>query len=198
MIVENSANCEDGGKTVVREIVPFEVESIMIRMRKWIDESLEKGKECLQIAKETKVFPTNITRRRTLVELINLAKKIVQEFFQIPIPITKVLVEQLVKGLQKPGVNNVGGSMWFERELCSLSSPTDQESKLSGSAAAVRYKCMWDYIELGEKYYQDMDRLATLERGMRAWANWVDTNIDRSKTKVFFLGISLSHTKYGL
>ncbi|KAE9594182.1 hypothetical protein Lal_00001399 [Lupinus albus] len=51
----------------------------------------------------------------------------------------------------------------------------------------------WDYIELGGKYYPDMDRLAALERGMKTWANWVDTNIDKSKTKVFFLGISPSH-----
>lgn len=53
-------------------------------------------------------------------------------------------------------------------------------------------------MELGGKYYQDMDRLAALERGMKTWANWVDSNVDRSRTKVFFLGISPSHTKYGL
>ncbi|KAG4974771.1 hypothetical protein JHK87_031592 [Glycine soja] len=52
----------------------------------------------------------------------------------------------------------------------------------------------WDYMELGGKYYQDMDRLAALERGMKTWANWVDSNVDRSRTKVFFLGISPSHT----
>ena len=51
-------------------------------------------------------------------------------------------------------------------------------------------------MELGGKYYQDMDRLAALERGMKTWANWVDSNVDRSRTKVFFLGISPSHTKY--
>lgn len=32
---------------------------------------------------------------------MNLAKKIVQEFFQIPIPITEVLVQELADGLQK-------------------------------------------------------------------------------------------------
>ncbi|KAK7380541.1 hypothetical protein VNO78_33054 [Psophocarpus tetragonolobus] len=105
MVVENSADCEDGGKTVVREMVPFEVEStIMIRMRKWIDESLEKGKECLQKAKETEAWNPKSKSEpysKSVVELINLAKKIVQEFFQIPIPITEVLVEQLAEGLQK-------------------------------------------------------------------------------------------------
>lgn len=56
MVVEDSADCEDGGKTVVREMVPFEVDStIMNLMRKWIDESLQNGNECLQKAKETEV-----------------------------------------------------------------------------------------------------------------------------------------------
>lgn len=59
MVVENSADCEDGGKTVVREMVPFEVcVTIMDLMRKWIDESLEKGNVCLQRAKETEVSCT--------------------------------------------------------------------------------------------------------------------------------------------
>jgi hypothetical protein len=40
-----------------------------------------------------------------------------------------------------------------------------------------------------------MDRLAAMERGLKTWANWVEKNIDKSKTKVFFLGISPSHTK---
>lgn len=56
-------------------------------------------------------------------------------------------------------------------------------------------KCRWDYIELGGKYYQDMDRLEAMERGLKTWANWVDTNIDQRRTKVFFLGISPTHTK---
>ncbi|XP_027336847.1 protein PMR5-like [Abrus precatorius] len=51
----------------------------------------------------------------------------------------------------------------------------------------------WDYVELGGKYYPDMDRLAALERGLKTWANWVESNIDRSRTKVFFLGISPTH-----
>lgn len=55
--------------------------------------------------------------------------------------------------------------------------------------------CRWDYIESGGKYYQDMDRLAAFEKGLKTWSNWVDTNIDQRRTKVFFLGISPSHTK---
>ncbi|TKY46075.1 DUF810 protein [Spatholobus suberectus] len=105
MVVEDSVDCEDGGKTVVREMVPFEVEStIMILIRKWIDESLHKGKECLQRAKETEAWNPKSKSEpyaKSVVELMNLAKTIVREFFQIPIPITENLVQELADGLQQ-------------------------------------------------------------------------------------------------
>ncbi|KAI3450385.1 hypothetical protein Pfo_007050 [Paulownia fortunei] len=51
----------------------------------------------------------------------------------------------------------------------------------------------WDYMEAEGTLYQDMDRLVALERGLRTWAKWVDTNIDTSRTRVFFQGISPTH-----
>ncbi|CAH9143231.1 unnamed protein product [Cuscuta epithymum] len=51
----------------------------------------------------------------------------------------------------------------------------------------------WDYIRIGDQYYKDMDRMVAFEKALITWANWVDTNIDPSKTSVFFQGISPSH-----
>ncbi|XP_052187884.1 protein PMR5 [Diospyros lotus] len=51
----------------------------------------------------------------------------------------------------------------------------------------------WDYMESGGSLYQDMDRLVALESGMRTWARWVDTNVDTSRTVVFFQAISPTH-----
>lgn len=51
----------------------------------------------------------------------------------------------------------------------------------------------WDYMDLGGKLYEDMDRLVALERGLRTWARWIDANIDKTKTKIFFQGISPTH-----
>lgn len=51
-------------------------------------------------------------------------------------------------------------------------------------------------MDLGGKLYQDMDRLVALERGLRTWARWIDANIDKSRTKLFFQGISPTHYKY--
>ncbi len=56
MVVEDSAECEDGGKAIVREMVPYEVDSVILNLlKKWIDERLEKGRESLQRAKESEV-----------------------------------------------------------------------------------------------------------------------------------------------
>ncbi|KAI9121767.1 hypothetical protein K1719_007157 [Acacia pycnantha] len=53
----------------------------------------------------------------------------------------------------------------------------------------------WDHEEFRGKFYRDMDRLAALEIGLKTWANWVDVNIDRSRTKVFFQAFSPTHYK---
>ncbi|OVA02722.1 PMR5 N-terminal domain [Macleaya cordata] len=51
----------------------------------------------------------------------------------------------------------------------------------------------WDYIESDGSLYIDMDRSVAFERGLRTWARWVDTNIDRTKTTVVFQAISPTH-----
>ncbi|KAJ9690660.1 hypothetical protein PVL29_013030 [Vitis rotundifolia] len=51
----------------------------------------------------------------------------------------------------------------------------------------------WDYMSEGTKLYKDMDRLTAFYKGLSTWASWVDLNIDPSKTKVFFQGISPTH-----
>ncbi|CAN4104273.1 unnamed protein product [Withania somnifera] len=38
-----------------------------------------------------------------------------------------------------------------------------------------------------------MDRLVAFKEGLKTWSNWVDSNIDPTKTRVFFQGISPTH-----
>ncbi|KAI7737675.1 hypothetical protein M8C21_027844, partial [Ambrosia artemisiifolia] len=51
----------------------------------------------------------------------------------------------------------------------------------------------FDYIQDGSTISKDMDRLAAYNKGMSTWGKWVDLNVDPSKTKVFFQGISPTH-----
>ncbi|KAI3466725.1 hypothetical protein Pfo_023388 [Paulownia fortunei] len=51
----------------------------------------------------------------------------------------------------------------------------------------------WDFVQYGSTIAKDMDRLVAFYRGLTTWARWVDQNVDPSKTKVFFQGISPDH-----
>ena len=53
--------------------------------------------------------------------------------------------------------------------------------------------CRWDYVQDGSTVSKDMDRLVAFSKGLSTWAQWVNQNVDSSKTKVFFQGISPSH-----
>lgn len=61
MAVEDSVECEDGGKAIVREMVPYEVDSIITRsLRQWIQERLKSVKDVLQNAKESEVIALSL------------------------------------------------------------------------------------------------------------------------------------------
>ncbi|CAL4948418.1 unnamed protein product [Urochloa decumbens] len=51
----------------------------------------------------------------------------------------------------------------------------------------------WDYVQDGGQVMKDMDRLTAFSKGMTTWARWVDSNVDTSRTKVYFQGISPTH-----
>ncbi|KAI4306052.1 hypothetical protein L6164_029364 [Bauhinia variegata] len=52
----------------------------------------------------------------------------------------------------------------------------------------------WDFIMDGDKLRKDMNRLVAYWKALRTWARWVENNIDTAKTKIFFQGISPTHT----
>ncbi|KAM3326828.1 protein unc-13 [Capsicum chacoense] len=104
MVVEDSDECEDGGKAIVREMVPYEVDSIIMNLlRKWIQERLKKGKEIIMRAKETETWnPKSKTEpyAQSAVDLMRHAKETVETFFEIPMAISDDLVGDLADGFE--------------------------------------------------------------------------------------------------
>ncbi|KAJ4874017.1 hypothetical protein Rs2_44204 [Raphanus sativus] len=105
MVAEDSEECEDGGKGLVREMVPYEVESIILRLLKqWIDEKLKTVRECLSRAKEAETWNPKSKSEpyaQSAGELMKLAKDAIAEFFEVPIGITEDLVHDLAEGLEQ-------------------------------------------------------------------------------------------------
>lgn len=55
------------------------------------------------------------------------------------------------------------------------------------------YYRRWDYLQEGGIMYKDMNRLMAFYKGLTTWARWVNANVDPTKTKVFFQGVSPTH-----
>ncbi|XP_044488186.1 protein trichome birefringence-like 38 [Mangifera indica] len=53
----------------------------------------------------------------------------------------------------------------------------------------------WDYIQSGDSILKDMDRMDAFQEALTTWAKWVDSDVDPTKTRVIFQGISPSHYK---
>ncbi|PWA43402.1 PC-Esterase [Artemisia annua] len=53
----------------------------------------------------------------------------------------------------------------------------------------------WDYYQVGDDIYRNMDQMDAYKIALTTWANWVDTYIDAKKTRVFFQGVSAFHER---
>ncbi|KAK4767861.1 hypothetical protein SAY87_003002 [Trapa incisa] len=51
----------------------------------------------------------------------------------------------------------------------------------------------WDYFQVGDRLYEDMDRLEALKIGLTTWSKWIDSNLDPRDSTLFFMGISPDH-----
>ncbi|KAF3628325.1 Protein trichome birefringence-like 42 [Capsicum annuum] len=51
----------------------------------------------------------------------------------------------------------------------------------------------WDYFQVGDKLYKEMNHMEAYKIALTTWANWIDSSVDPAVTKVFFQGISAVH-----
>ncbi|KAK4377480.1 hypothetical protein RND71_003776 [Anisodus tanguticus] len=61
--------------------------------------------------------------------------------------------------------------------------------------SGLKTKALWGEFENGEGGYEELDTTVSYRVALRTWANWIDSTIDPSKTRVFFTTMSPSHQK---
>ena len=54
----------------------------------------------------------------------------------------------------------------------------------------------WGSFPNGEKGYEELEAPAAYRIALKTWANWVDTNVNPNKTRVFFTTMSPTHMRY--
>ncbi|KAK1428992.1 hypothetical protein QVD17_11191 [Tagetes erecta] len=105
MVVEDSVECEDGGMTVVREMVLYEVDSIILKfLGQSVHGRLKKIKAVLHKDKETETWnPKSKTEpySQSAVDLMKHARELVTSFFDIPVAISEDLVREFADGIEK-------------------------------------------------------------------------------------------------
>ncbi|EPS70160.1 hypothetical protein M569_04598 [Genlisea aurea] len=103
LVVEDSVDCEDGGKAIVREMVPYEVETIIHRlMKQRIQERLQKGREYILRAKQTETWNPKSKMEpyaRSAEEFVGFAKEAAENFFEINVNVSESLFRDFVDGL---------------------------------------------------------------------------------------------------
>ncbi|KAL0392695.1 UNVERIFIED_CONTAM: hypothetical protein Sradi_2492300 [Sesamum radiatum] len=111
LVVEDSVECEDGGKMIVREMVPYEVDALIVRlMKQWIQERLQKGKEYILRAKQTETWnPKSKTEpyAHSAAEIVSFVKEAMENFFEIPINVSETLFYDLIDGLENVFVDYI-------------------------------------------------------------------------------------------
>ena len=56
----------------------------------------------------------------------------------------------------------------------------------------------WGSFANGDDGSEELDAAVSYRIALKTWANWVDSNVDQNKTRVFFTTMSPTHQRLGL
>ncbi|RWW58622.1 hypothetical protein BHE74_00034490 [Ensete ventricosum] len=106
MAAEDSVGTEDGGKVILSEMIPYQVDSIIFNhIKRWVDDRQRMARGCFNRAKETEVSSCWNPKSKSepyaesAVDLMQLAKMTVDEFFEIEEEAKDELGRDLADGL---------------------------------------------------------------------------------------------------
>ncbi|XP_038991503.1 protein unc-13 homolog [Hibiscus syriacus] len=101
--VENSVDSEDGGKSIIREMLPYEAESVTSGLVKsWITERTDRLKEWVNRSLQQEKWDPKATRERfalSAVEVLRIVDEAFEAFFLLPIAIHASMLPDLATGI---------------------------------------------------------------------------------------------------
>ncbi|KAJ0090433.1 hypothetical protein Patl1_13314 [Pistacia atlantica] len=101
--VEDSVDSEDGGKSIIREMPPYEAEAVIANLVKsWISTRVDRLKEWVDRNLQLEVWNPRANKERfapSAVEVLRIVEETLEAFFMLPIPSHLVLLLELLAGL---------------------------------------------------------------------------------------------------
>lgn len=101
--VEDSVDSEDGGKSIIREMPPYEAEAVIANLVKsWIKTRVDRLKEWVDRNLQQEVWNPRANRERfapSAVEVLRIVDETVEAFFLLPIPMHPGLLPELMSAL---------------------------------------------------------------------------------------------------
>ncbi|XXG48107.1 hypothetical protein AAC387_Pa02g2635 [Persea americana] len=103
--VEDSVDSDDGGKAIIREMPPYEAESMVANLTiEWIRTRVDRLKEWIDRNLQQEVWNPRANKENfapSAVEVLRLADETLDAFFQLPIPMHAALLPDLMIGLDR-------------------------------------------------------------------------------------------------
>ncbi|KAI3771447.1 hypothetical protein L6452_02611 [Arctium lappa] len=105
MAVEDSVNSDDGGKSIIQEMTPYEAESVIVDLVKsWIKTRVDRLEEWVDRTLQQEVWNPRANREGfapSAVEVLRTIDETLEAFFLLPIPIHPDLLPGLMSGLDR-------------------------------------------------------------------------------------------------
>ncbi|KAK7369909.1 hypothetical protein VNO80_11957 [Phaseolus coccineus] len=103
--VEDSVDSDDGGKSIIREMCPYEAEAVIINLVKsWIKNRVNRLEECVDRNLQEEVWIPRANKEcfaPSALEILGIIDDSLEAFFLLPIPMHAVLLPELMFALDK-------------------------------------------------------------------------------------------------
>ncbi|XP_023756751.1 protein unc-13 homolog [Lactuca sativa] len=105
MAVEDSVNSDDGGKSIIQEMSPYEAEGVIVDLVKsWIKTRVDRLEEWVDRTLQQEEWDPRANRERfapSAVEVLRTIDETLEAFFLLPIPMHPDLLPELMSGLDR-------------------------------------------------------------------------------------------------
>ncbi|XP_050218095.1 protein unc-13 homolog [Mercurialis annua] len=103
--VEDAVNSDDGGKSVIQEMPPYDAEALIADLVKsWIKTRVDRVKEWTDRNLQQEVWNPQANKQRfapSAIEVLRIIDETLEAFFLLPIPMHPTLLPDLISGLDK-------------------------------------------------------------------------------------------------